>query len=240
MCVCVCVCHIICVTSSTVPAAATLRLRHILAASRAAAQPAASLSEAHPSSITRDRTARFLPHIKAPEHECPRSLPPPADPRRCACAPALAQQPSRSARVCAEHTRLDNRDTATKPACLLHLLRDRACRCPPPPPLCVNTHVRALLAARAGQRLNDLYSFSPAANTWTALSPSGSGPSGREGMGFAATPNGLLYVFGGGANGGNEGGGGGVGWGGSFGCGCSHFACTCCDSLSLSRKNAFT
>jgi hypothetical protein len=44
---------------------------------------------------------------------------------------------------------------------------------------------------------NDVYRFSPAANTWTALSPSGSGPSPRGSMGFAATPNGMLYVFGG-------------------------------------------
>jgi N-acetylneuraminic acid mutarotase len=44
---------------------------------------------------------------------------------------------------------------------------------------------------------NDLYRFSPAANTWTALSPSGSPPSSRQGMGFAAAPDGVLYVFGG-------------------------------------------
>ena len=45
--------------------------------------------------------------------------------------------------------------------------------------------------------LNDLYCFSPAANTWTALSPSGAPPSPRQGMGFAAAPVGVLYVFGG-------------------------------------------
>jgi N-acetylneuraminic acid mutarotase len=45
--------------------------------------------------------------------------------------------------------------------------------------------------------LNDVYRFSPAANNWTALSPSGSGPSPRYMMGFAATPDGMLYVFGG-------------------------------------------
>jgi hypothetical protein len=44
---------------------------------------------------------------------------------------------------------------------------------------------------------NDLYRLSVAANTWTALSPSGSGPSPRFAMGFAATPDGMLYVFGG-------------------------------------------
>jgi hypothetical protein len=49
----------------------------------------------------------------------------------------------------------------------------------------------------AGRHLNDVYRFSPAANAWTALFPSGSGPFGRYGMGFAATPDGMLYVFGG-------------------------------------------
>jgi hypothetical protein len=45
--------------------------------------------------------------------------------------------------------------------------------------------------------LNDLYCFSPIASTWTALSPSGSAPSPRQGMGFAAASDGMLYVFGG-------------------------------------------
>ena len=45
--------------------------------------------------------------------------------------------------------------------------------------------------------LKDVYRFSAAANTWTALSPSGSSPSPRYNMGFAATPDGMLYVFGG-------------------------------------------
>jgi hypothetical protein len=53
--------------------------------------------------------------------------------------------------------------------------------------------------------LNDVYRFSAAANTWTALSPSGSGPSPRISMGFAATPDGMLYVFGGTNRGGNVG-----------------------------------
>jgi hypothetical protein len=50
---------------------------------------------------------------------------------------------------------------------------------------------------------NDVYHFSPAANTWTALSLSGSGPTPRYDAGFAATPDGILYVFGG-WDGGNE------------------------------------
>ena len=54
-----------------------------------------------------------------------------------------------------------------------------------------------------------MYRFSAVANTWTALSPSGSGPSPRQDMGFAATPDGMLYAFGG-HNGGTEGGGVGV------------------------------
>ncbi len=58
--------------------------------------------------------------------------------------------------------------------------------------------------------LNDLYRFSAAANAWTALSPSGSVPSPRANMGFAVTPDGILYIFGGWDTG-NEG----VGEGGS-------------------------
>jgi hypothetical protein len=42
-----------------------------------------------------------------------------------------------------------------------------------------------------------MYRFSTAANTWTALSPSGSSPSPHHAMGFAATPDGMLYIFGG-------------------------------------------
>ena len=52
----------------------------------------------------------------------------------------------------------------------------------------------------AGVFLNDLHSFSPTSNTWTehnATHP----PSVRDDMGFAATPDGVLYVFGGYANG---------------------------------------
>ncbi len=44
---------------------------------------------------------------------------------------------------------------------------------------------------------NDLYRFDPANNRWTRLYPSGSAPSPRHMMGFAATPDGSLYVFGG-------------------------------------------
>ena len=62
-----------------------------------------------------------------------------------------------------------------------------------------------------------MYRFSPAANSWTALSPSGSDPFRRYGMGFAATPDGMLYVFGG-SDGGNCGGwGGGQASGGGWG-----------------------
>ena len=53
----------------------------------------------------------------------------------------------------------------------------------------------ARLSPPAADYLNDIYSFSPAANTWTALLPSGSEPAPRSSMGFAATPNGKLYVF---------------------------------------------
>jgi hypothetical protein len=60
-------------------------------------------------------------------------------------------------------------------------------------------------APPAAGYLSDVYLFSAAANTWTALSLSGSGPSSRVGMGFEATPDGMLYVFGGtGGSGGNR------------------------------------
>ncbi len=48
-----------------------------------------------------------------------------------------------------------------------------------------------------GTYFNDLYSFSPAAGTWARRYPSGSAPSPQHMHGFAATPDGLLYVFGG-------------------------------------------
>jgi hypothetical protein len=117
--------------------------------------------------------------------------PPPCDcPRRCALSAALAQQPRRSARAGPEHTRCP----------LLHASHARLLassaptpRLPPPaaPPL------SARPSPPAAGYLNDLYRFSPAANNWTLLSPSGSGPSPRSSMGFAATPDGMLYVFGG-------------------------------------------
>ena len=44
---------------------------------------------------------------------------------------------------------------------------------------------------------NDLYSFSPATVSWTALAPSGVAPLARSAMGFAATPDGLIYLWGG-------------------------------------------
>jgi hypothetical protein len=88
------------------------------------------------------------------------------------------------------------------PACLPPLRPQRACRRPPPP-------LSARPTPPAAGYLNDLYRFSAADNAWTALSPSSSGPSPRFGMGFAATPDGMLYVFGGSAwNNGIEGGGG--------------------------------
>jgi hypothetical protein len=56
----------------------------------------------------------------------------------------------------------------------------------------------------SGKAGNDLYSFSPATNTWTTLVPSGSAPSPRQGMGFAGAPDGMLYVFGGQAKSGQD------------------------------------
>jgi hypothetical protein len=80
---------------------------------------------------------------------------------------------------------------------------------PPAAPARVGEGARARHSPPAAGYRNDVYRFSPAANAWTALSPSGSAPSGRHGMGFAATPDGMLYVFGG-YDGGTEGGGVGV------------------------------
>jgi hypothetical protein len=85
----------------------------------------------------------------------------------------------------------------------------------------------------AGNSFNDVYRFSPAANAWTALSPSGSGPSRRNSMGFAATPDGMLYVFGG-YDGGTEGGSAGlIGLHGASCAGRSHAACTRCTAAAL-------
>jgi hypothetical protein len=53
------------------------------------------------------------------------------------------------------------------------------------------------VAPPAAVYYNDLYRFNPATVTWTALSPSGPFPSPRHMMGFTATPDGKLYVFGG-------------------------------------------
>ncbi len=56
---------------------------------------------------------------------------------------------------------------------------------------------RVSIACRSAVYYNDLYRFDPATVTWTALSPTGIPPSRRHMMGFAATPDGKLYVFGG-------------------------------------------
>lgn len=50
--------------------------------------------------------------------------------------------------------------------------------------------IRALLLPSAG-----LFTFSPDTATWKALSTSGPVPPGRIWTGFAATPNGTLYLF---------------------------------------------
>lgn len=118
-------------------------------------------------------------------------------PRRCVLAFSLARQPRRSARVCPEHARWPSLTRLRPPSCPPDLRPQGACRRPPRPALCVKAHIRARPSPPASGYYNDVYRFSAAANTWTALSPSGSGPSPRGGMGFAATPDGMLYVFGG-------------------------------------------
>jgi hypothetical protein len=119
------------------------------------------------------------------------------------------------------------------PACLPHLRPSphRACRRPPPPPLSAHP------SPPATGWLNDLYSFSPVDKVVTALSPFGSplAPSPRYAMGFAATPDGMLYVFGGNSRSGNVRGGGGSGGGwcrlrGTPSCGV-HVPHRCCLSL---------
>jgi hypothetical protein len=47
---------------------------------------------------------------------------------------------------------------------------------------------------------NNIYSFNQQSTSWEVISPSGSAPSSRYGMGFTATPDGILYVFGGNGN----------------------------------------
>ncbi len=59
------------------------------------------------------------------------------------------------------------------------------------------------LSAGAGF-LNDLYLFNPATTSWQKLAPNGSIPSPRQLMGFAATPDGKLYAFGGSGNSGKK------------------------------------
>jgi hypothetical protein len=135
-------------------------------------------------------------------------------PRRLAPAPAAAPWPppspsshARFVRAGPEHARAPTLTPPTAPACLPHLRPHRACSRPPPTPL------SALASPPATGRLNDLYRYSAADNAWTALSLSGSRPSPRSDMGFAATPDGMLYVFGGWSGGpdGNEGKWGGAG-----------------------------
>ncbi len=58
-------------------------------------------------------------------------------------------------------------------------------------------HECTLTVAPLAVVFNDLYSFSPAVGTWTALFPSGSGPSPRSTPGFTVTPDGMVYIFGG-------------------------------------------
>ncbi len=53
------------------------------------------------------------------------------------------------------------------------------------------------LPAAGPSYFNDLYHLDPATATWTKLNPSGSPPAERHMMGFTATPDGALYVFGG-------------------------------------------
>ena len=53
------------------------------------------------------------------------------------------------------------------------------------------------LKQSAGGYLNDLYQFDPVDTTWRKLAVTGSVPTRRHMHGLTATPDGMLYVFGG-------------------------------------------
>jgi hypothetical protein len=99
-------------------------------------------------------------------------------PRRLATAPAAAPCPPPS--PSSHHARLLASSAPTP-------------RLPPPaaPPL------SARPSPSAAGFWTDVWCFNVAANNWTLLSPSGTGPSPRNFNGFTATPDGMLYVFGG-------------------------------------------
>ncbi len=63
--------------------------------------------------------------------------------------------------------------------------------------LFVRVRVHASLSPPAADFANDIFRFDPATATWTELRPFGPAPVERRRMGFAATPDGMLYVFGG-------------------------------------------
>ena len=73
-------------------------------------------------------------------------------------------------------------------------------------PSCIGTLIQLQVLPAAPQRipspslvvgyLNDLYGFSPTNITWASLVAT-SPPTARVHMGFTATPDGMLYVFGG-------------------------------------------
>lgn len=69
---------------------------------------------------------------------------------------------------------------------------------------CQGPLIPCILSARrnSADYFNDLWRFNITNGTWTALSPSGPTPDPRCWMGFTATPDGMLYLFGGNGNGG--------------------------------------
>ena len=58
------------------------------------------------------------------------------------------------------------------------------------------SHSSPLALSSGSIYLNDLYLFSPTSNKWTTLSAPFP-PSARGSLGFVATPDGMIYVFGG-------------------------------------------
>ena len=65
----------------------------------------------------------------------------------------------------------------------------------PAPPAMPAAPRRRLTAA--GGTLGDLHRLDPANATWAAIQPSGTAPSSRTFFGFAAAPDGKIYLFGG-------------------------------------------
>jgi hypothetical protein len=115
----------------------------------------------------------------------------------CALVAVLAQQSRLSARAGPDHTRVPSAHSDTPNHAQVLSSSASTLRLPPPTAAIAPERASPARAAATFIHFNDLHCFSATANTWTALSSTGSGPSGRHAMGFVATPDGMLWVFGG-------------------------------------------